>query len=256
MACLAVCMCGIVALWLWIAASAILIADVNEYTCSYNQILNEKGTRTTMVSSTIDPNYSNCGNKMTIINGIAQNIYSASTTPQAAVEMITMCIGDCQKAVEYCKDADSAVKAWEDGTNSIMPGGVFEMDTDCPLQMKILDTDVSGLKTCDTNLGPGMIASAAFILIYWGLFFCAICCVMGGETTMPLAACGIMGVMCCSFGLLISMAVTWGMKDDSDCEDFNKDYADDVHGWCLGILIIFIVQFLMQLSSGPAAAQQ
>lgn len=75
------------------------------------QILNDKGTRTTVVSSTIDAAYSNCGNKMNIVNGIAQNIYSSSSTPQTAVEIITMCVGDCKQAMDYCMVPSFAMHA-------------------------------------------------------------------------------------------------------------------------------------------------
>lgn len=61
---------------------------------------------------------------------------------------------------------------------------------------------------------------------------------------------------CCVPGLLITWAVTWGMKDSSDCEEFNKDYAKDVHDWCVALLIIYIISCLTGPGTGQAATQQ
>lgn len=58
-----------------------------------------------------------------------------------------------------------------------------------------LDVDISGLKTCDTNLGPGMTACGTFIIISMCCLFLAICCLVAAPESGGVAC--PMAILCC-----------------------------------------------------------
>jgi len=253
----ACCQLVIAGVWMWLAASAIMIGNGSvEYTCSYNSILNDKATKLPYVSSELNSNYSNCGNKMLTVNNVPQNRYSSTTNPVSVVELLVSCTGDCEQAMKYCKNSDSQSSAWDSSNNLLQAnGGVNTIDPDCPIQLKILDNDINGFNTCDTDMGPIMQAMGSLVIILQVGTLVFMCMLFLGVITSEGATdpvCGMLAAFtgCCCligglFGFMISLIIGWVIVENNDCETFNNGYYKDCYNWVLYVTIIIAVNCIL-----------